>query len=43
VASSGEHGNEPSGSVKCGELIDKRETVRFSRSTQLYAVIVQRT
>jgi hypothetical protein len=31
VASSFEHGDESSGSVKCGNLLKRRVTVNFSR------------
>ena len=36
VAGTCECGNEPSGSIKCGELLDQLRTVSFSRRTLLH-------
>jgi hypothetical protein len=35
----GEHGNEPSGSIKGGVFVDCRVSVIFSRSSLLHKVI----
>jgi hypothetical protein len=40
VANCCEHGDEPSGSIKCGEFLDLAErTLSFSRRTRLHRVI----
>jgi hypothetical protein len=38
VASSCEHGNEPSGSIKCGESSLAEHALGFSRRTVLHGV-----
>jgi hypothetical protein len=40
VAGTGECGNELSDSIKCGEFLDYRETVSFSRRTLLNAASI---
>jgi hypothetical protein len=36
-----EYGNEPPGSIKCGELLPSREPVSFSRRTLLHGISKQ--
>ena len=42
MAGACECGNEPAGSIKCGEFLEKLRTVRFSERTVLHGAVCKR-